>query len=185
VKGIIFTELVDFIERHAGIVVSEEIIERAGLEKSGAFTSVGDYPHEEVLKLVTAAAVTLDTRPEDLMRQFGAELFDHLLSSHAKFLGEQPDNVLAFLSNLQTHIHDEVAKLYPNANPPFVSTRTEGGKIIVSYESHRPFALIALGLIEGCCAHFDQSLRVHWDENLGADDSSAQFTITNSSNKQP
>jgi len=183
VKGIIFTELIDFIERHAGIVVTEEIIERAGLEKSGAFTSVGDYPHEEALKLVTAAAVTLDARPEDLMRQFGAELFDHLLSGHADFLGEQPGDALAFLSSLQTHIHNEVRKLIPNSNPPFISTGTKDGKMIVSYESHRPFALIALGLIEGCCAHFDQSLRVHWDENLGADDSTAQFTITNSSNK--
>ena len=177
-KGIIFTELVSFVERHTSTVVSEQIINQADLDTKGAFTSVGNYPHDEALKLVSSAASILETPPEDLMRQFGGELFEHLIASHPEFLPEHVDDAFSFLSVVQSHIHTEVRKLYPESTPPNVSTVVENGKMIVTYDSHRPFAMIAMGLIEGCCAHFDESLTVASDSDLGATDSSATFIIS-------
>jgi hypothetical protein len=177
-KGIIFTELVNFVERHTSTVVSEQIISQADLDTKGAFTSVGNYPHDEALKLVSSAASILETPPEDLMRQFGGELFEHLVTSHPDFFPEHIDDALSFLSVVQSHIHTEVKKLYPESSPPNVSTVVENGKMIVTYDSHRPFAMIAMGLIEGCCAYFDESLTVVSDSDLGATDSSATFIIS-------
>ena len=177
-KGIIFTELVYFVERHTSTVVSEQIINQADLDTKGAFTSVGNYPHDEALKLVSSAASILETPPEDLMRQFGGELFEHLIASHPEFLPEHVDDAFSFLSVVQSHIHTEVKKLYPESSPPNVSTVVENGKMIVTYDSHRPFAMIAMGLIEGCCAYFDESLTVVTDSDLGATDSSATFIIS-------
>ena len=180
-KGIVFTELVDFIERHTSLPVAESIISEAGLENDGAFTSVGNYPHSEANKLVVSASEHLDTPVADLMRQFGNELFVRLLDSHPQFLDQETGDAFAFLAKVQSHIHTEVAKLYADSNPPVIQTSLEDGKMMVSYESHRPFAMIAMGLIEGCCAYFDDTLGVELLGDPNEASNRAIFSVTKKS----
>ena len=180
-KGIVFTELVDFIERHTSMPVAESIIIEAELENDGAFTSVGNYPHSEAIKLVMSASERLETPAADLMRQFGNELFVRLLDSHPQFLDQETDDAFAFLSKVQSHIHAEVMKLYADSSPPEVQTSLEDGKMIVHYASHRPFAMIAMGLIEGCCAYFDEALEVELQGSPNEASNSATFSVTKKS----
>jgi hemerythrin-like domain-containing protein len=179
-KGLIISELIDFIERHCALNVAEQIIDEAGLESQGAVTSVGNYPHQEAIKLVTSAARTLDQPAEDIMRQFGRELFDKLQESHSQFFEEGADDAFTFLSKIQSHIHAEVKKLYPGANPPRVSCSIQDDQMKVVYESHRPFAMVAFGLLEGCCAHFDDALSVQIDTDPKQDPAKAAFTVSRS-----
>ena len=180
-KGLIFTELMDFIERHTSVPVAETIIDEARLENEGAFTSVGNYPHPEAIKLVMSASERLGTPAADLMRQFGNELFVRLIDAHPQFFDQETADAFAFLSKVQSHIHTEVAKLYADSSPPSVRTSMEDGKMIVSYESHRPFAMIAMGLIEGCCAYFDDTLVVELQGDPNAATSRATFSVTKKS----
>jgi hemerythrin-like domain-containing protein len=173
----IFTELIDFIERHSDIATAEQIIEEANLNSSGAFTAVGNYPHQEVLLLVGSAASILQSPSRDLMRQFGKELFSRLYDSHPQFFEENVDNAPLFLERIQQHIHDEVIKLYPDSNPPRVLVSKSEGLLQVTYESHRPFALVALGLIEGCYEYFGRPVEVEFDDSLDETSSNAQFSI--------
>ena len=55
-KGILFTELLDFVERHAGSVTLENIIQQSNLASGGAYTTVGNYSHEEAVRIVLTAA---------------------------------------------------------------------------------------------------------------------------------
>lgn len=176
-KGMLFTELIDFIERHSDIATAEQIIDEANLESSGAFTAVGNYPHQEMLQLVGSASSILQSPPQDLMRLFGKELFPRLYESHPQFFDENVDNAPLFLERIQQHIHDEVIKLYPDSSPPTVLVSKNEGSLQITYESHRPFALVALGLIEGCYEYFGKPVQVQFDENLDATSSSAQFSI--------
>ena len=41
-KGLIFNELLDFVERHAGSTMLEEVLEEADLASGGAYTAVGN-----------------------------------------------------------------------------------------------------------------------------------------------
>jgi hypothetical protein len=177
-KGIVFTELVEFVERHTSLPVAESIISEAGLENEGSFTSVGNYPHPEAIKLVKSASEHLDIPVADLMRQFGNELFAKLLDGHPQFLAEGTDDAFAFLARVQNHIHTEVAKLYEDSNPPSIRTSLEDDKMIVNYQSHRPFAMIAMGLIEGCCAYFDDTLVVELQGNPNEASNRATFSVT-------
>ena len=52
-KGMLFTELLNFIERHCDMATAEQIIDDANLASQGAYTSVGNYSHEEMIKLAT------------------------------------------------------------------------------------------------------------------------------------
>lgn len=176
-KGIIFTELIDFIERHSDVAIAEQIIEAANLGHFGAYTAVGNYPHQEVMQLVESAASILEIPAQDLMRQFGRELFSILYESHPEFFEDAVVDAPSFLARVQSHIHDEVVKLYPESNPPKVIVTYGGGALLVDYESHRPLALVALGLIEGCYEYFGGPIKVGFDPELDITSSSAQFSI--------
>lgn len=177
-KGLIFTELIDFVERHTSLILGEQIISDARLPNDGAFSAVGNYPHSQAIQLVEAAERHLDQPASELMRLFGNELFDRLLDIHPEFFSEDVNDTFSFLSSVQTHIHTEVEKLYPGSSPPQVVTSIEGDQMTVIYESHRPFAMIALGLVEGCCAHFDDTLAVEIQGDLVKTSNRATFTVT-------
>lgn len=176
-KGMLFTELTDFIERHSDLATAEIIVETANLESSGAYTSVGNYPHEEMLQLIDAATSILGIPQPDLMRNFGRELFIRLYQSHPDFFEDAIPDAPAFLARVQNHIHDEVVKLYPESRPPELRVSEGEDCLRVTYDSHRPFALVALGLLEGCFEHFGQSIKIRCDRALDTSSSSAQFSI--------
>jgi len=175
-KGIVFTELVDFVERHAGSTTLEEILDQSALSTGGAYTAVGNYPHKEAVSIVLAASNELGTPAADLMRQFGRELFPRFVELYPGFfegIGDAP----TFLRGIQTHIHDEVMKLYPESNPPRFEVVSEERALVITYSSHRPMAAVALGLIKGCVAHFGQPLVVRRVDDAPQDDTKARFHI--------
>ena len=55
-KGIIFTELVRFMEKVQSADFADAVISGAELPNDGAFTSVGNYPSEYALKMVGQAS---------------------------------------------------------------------------------------------------------------------------------
>lgn len=176
-KGMLFTELLNFIERHCDMATAEQIIDGANLASQGAYTSVGNYSHEEMIKLVLSASSVLKAPPQALMRKFGQELFSRLYESHPQFFEEGVNDAPEFLARIQQHIHDEVVKLYPESNPPQVTVSKESNLLRVKYESHRPFALVALGLVEGCFDYFGKPVKVEFEDDLDATSSTAQFII--------
>jgi len=175
-KGIIFTELLDFVERHAGSGALEDILERSGLSTGGAYTSVGNYPHGEAVRIVLAASAELGTPAAELMRQFGRELFARFAERYPQFftgIGDAP----TFLRGIQSHIHDEVVKLYPDASPPRVDASADADTLVLDYSSHRPMAAVALGLIEGCVDYFGQALVVRCEGDVPGADTRARFRL--------
>ena len=176
-KGILFTELIDFIERHSDIETAESIIQTADIESLEAYTSVGNYPHQEVLQLVNAATSILNIPQMDLMRLFGQELFSRLYESHPDFFEEAVNDAPAFLARVESHIHSEVMKLYPESKPPSVRVSESDGCLLVKYDSHRPLAIVALGLVEGCFEYFDHPVQIRIHGELDTTSSSARFSV--------
>lgn len=178
-KGLIFNELLDFVERHAGSTMLEEVLEEADLASGGAYTTVGHYPHEEAVSIVLKVAERLGASAPELMRQFGRELFPSFVMNYPQFFAGISDS-RSFLRGIQTHIHDEVKKLYPDANPPVVEVEEEGDCLTLAYRSHRPMSMVALGLIEGCIDHFGERLVVRSVPETLRYDSHARFMIERS-----
>lgn len=176
-KGVIFNEILDFIERHAGSRMLEEVIQQSGLVSGGAYTSVGNYSHEEAVRIVHTAAELLGIEATGIMRQFGFELFPILLARYPDLVTEASDS-RNFLRGIQSHIHDEVKKLYPDSSPPEFTVHEEGDELIITYNSHRPMAMIALGLIEGCLAYFNEGFTVRSSPETLTFDVNARFVVS-------
>lgn len=173
-KGVIFTELVNFMESAGGVVFADEVLVEADLPNGGAFTSVGSYPTAHALKMVDIAAQKTGHSVPKLCEDYGRFLFDrfHVLFPDIMKLYATVDDLL---DHVGPHIHEEVRVLYPGAQPPNVVTSREGDALIVTYESHRPLAHIAYGLIARSIDHYGDPRQLTWEAS--AFGTNAIFTL--------
>lgn len=159
-KGMIFTELLELVEQQWGLSMVEQIIEKANLKHQGAYTSVGTYPHTEAVALVVALHEKTGIPVPDLLKTYGRYLFSRLASAYPMLLAGIKDS-FDLLANIEQHIHVEVKKLYPDANPPmFICERLAPNQLKMVYQSHRQMEDIAEGLLLGCSDHFNQPYKI-------------------------
>lgn len=160
-KGIIYSELVGFLDVKGGPSFTEQVLDEAQLPHGGAFSRVSQYPWEQAVQIVTTASKISGLDANDLCEEFGKFLFDRFTVLYTDIVGRYP-TAEGMLDHVESHIHEEVKVLYPDAVPPKVEARKEGDAFILDYASHRPFAHIAYGLVQGCMKHFKDPRTISW-----------------------
>lgn len=182
-KGIVFREFIDMVESQFSLETADAIIAASTLSTGGAYTSVGTYPHEEMVSLVTHLSRETKTPVRDLLMHFGRHLFQRFAVVH-------PEHVLSYqsafdlLRRLDGNIHVEVRKLYNGAElPSFTYQQLSDDSMVFVYSSHRKLADFAQGLIEGCIKHFGEDMRIE-REDLPEDLEGAhtRFTLSRTAN---
>lgn len=152
--GIIFTHLVEMIETEISVEMADEILDEAELSTGGAYTTVGHYPFEDVLAIVNLLSEKTDTPIPDLIFTFGQYLFPKLVAGHKHILPEDA-TLMDLLVQLDSNIHVEVLKLYPNATlPTFSILEKTSDSISLEYGSPRQLDTLAAGLITGGSHYF-------------------------------
>src|SRR5688572_15002701 len=111
-KGIIFNLLEDVVTAELGAQTWDKLLDAAGID--GAFTSLGNYPDEELFKLVGAASAALKKPTADIVHWFGAKAIPLLACKYPIFFAKHR-STRSFLLTLNSIIHPEVRKLYPGA----------------------------------------------------------------------
>ena len=173
-KGIVFTSLLELIEESFGLETLDRIIEGSELPSGGAYTAVGTYDAAEILALVTTASRELNQPISEIVRWFGEQLFARLASFQPALI-EHATDPLTVLESIDAVIHQEVRRLYPDAElPTFETSRPDDDTIVMRYRSSRPFADLAEGLIRGCFAHYETPLDLQRTGDEGG--CSATFT---------
>ena len=64
-RGFIFVEFIELVERLHGIEVADELIDSSQLPSGGAYTSVATYPADEMVTLVTRLSEMTDVPVAD------------------------------------------------------------------------------------------------------------------------
>ena len=162
-KGVIFNLFEQVVDTEFGEETWDRLLDRTDV--SGAYTSVGSYPHTELIALVGAAAEITGRDPDDLVRWFGCEAMPLLYERYPVFF-DGHTSAHSFLLTLNDVIHPEVRKLFPGAYAPTfdVSDDERSNVVALSYESHRGLCLFAEGLIEGAAIHFGERAHVEQPE---------------------
>jgi hypothetical protein len=159
-KGIIFTELLDFVELRHGYETVDAIIGMAAPASGGVYTAVGSYDFTEMAALLGALSQVAKAPAPDLLQAFGRHLFARFAALYPAFF-ENIHDPLAFIETVETFIHVEVRKLYPDAELPRLRTRRAANDtLLLSYRSCRPLGHLCLGLIQGCGEHFGTDLQI-------------------------
>ena len=159
-KGIIFTEFLDFVELQYGYETVDAIIEMAAPASGGIYTAVGSYDFTEMAVLLGALNHVANVPAPDLLQAFGRHLFARFAALYPVFF-ENIQDPLAFLETIEGRIHIEVLKLYPDAELPRLQTRRlANNTLMLNYRSCRPLGHLCLGLIQGCGEHFGTDLQI-------------------------
>lgn len=177
-KGIVFTELLEMVEERYSLDVVDRIVERAQLPSGGVYTSVGTYPPAEAISLVRELSKETGASASELLHTFGLHLFKRFAVGFPHFFRPE-DDTLGFLERVETVIHVEVKKLYPDAELPTFDCMRNDGALTMIYRSPRCLSSLAEGLIQGCADHFGEPIAIA-REDLSKDASGevVRFTIT-------
>jgi hypothetical protein len=158
-KGMVFTEFLEMVEAKFSADMVDDIIDDANLPSGGAYTAVGTYDHGELVQMVVALSQRTDIAVPALVHTFGEHLFGRFYALFPAFF-QGITSALDFLEGIETVIHTEVRKLYPDAQlPQFDCTRSADG-LQMLYSSPRHFGDLAEGLIHGAVAHFGDQLQI-------------------------
>jgi hypothetical protein len=158
-KGVVFTEFLELVEDKFGLTTVDNVMTK-GCPFQRGFTSVGTYDYRELLSMVEQLSSETGAPAAVLVKTFGNHLFHTFLKSYPEaFLNTQSTEDL--LRQVEDVIHIEVRKLYPDAElPTFKFPQANPNEFTVEYQSSRPFADLAEGLIEASIDHFGESFIV-------------------------
>jgi Haem-NO-binding len=176
-KGVVFTEFLDMVEEKFSADMLDTIIEMSNLPSGGAYTSVGTYPHEELVDMVVALSKQSGLETAVLIHVFGQHLFGRFHQRHPNFFENVP-TAFDFLAGIENVIHAEVLKLYPDAQlPRFVVNKHTHNELVLVYQSARHFGDLAEGLMQGCVAHFQENIKII-RQDLVTQDGNANIEFT-------
>ena len=168
-KGIVFADFVQFLER--------ELPGATGNIGKTPYSPLQTYPEEELLSLVTRASQAAGVPVSEVLQRFGAHLFRSLATLYPVFV-DGVGSPFELLSGIETSVHGEVKKLYPDAEfPRFEVSGRAPGHLQMVYRSRRPLADLAEGMIRGCIAWFGDDVVVERRDLDAADGRAARFTL--------
>ncbi len=176
-KGMVFTEFLDFVAERFGDNMVDDIIEASAPPSGGAYTAVGTYSHGEMVGLCGALAERTAVPVGDLVRDFGDRLSDTFARDFPDFF-KRAGNLFDFLASIEEHIHAEVLKLYPDAElPRFVVEERTAARMVMLYRSPRRMGHLSEGLITGSARQYDVEVRVRVEELEAGDGTASRFHI--------
>lgn len=159
-KGVVFTEFLDFVDGRLGADMVDDIIDDAAPPNGGAYTAIGTYPHTEMGALVGALAKRTGLNSPELLSMFGHHLCKRFVLKFPHFF-EAKGNLFDFLESVDNHIHVEVHKLYPDAElPKFRLIPRDDHSIDLDYTSCRPLESLAEGMIRAAADHYAEPIAI-------------------------
>lgn len=175
-KGIVFTELIEMVEEDLGLEIADRMIAGAQTKEDGAYTAVGTYDHGELIKLVVSLSKETGIPVAELVQTFGRHLFTQFSKLYPQFF-QGIDSALRFLPLVESYIHVEVRKLYPDAELPSFDCVEGDGTLEMTYRSKRPFADLAEGLVRAAVDYFDDDLDVAREDLGEQNGTEARFAL--------
>lgn len=176
-KGIVFTELMDMIDQVFGEKVMDDVLGECNLASGGAYTAAGFYDHRELTEIVGVLSRKTGLPVQDLTYKYGYYLFERFSVMMPQFF-EIPKDAFDFLESLDQHIHVEVKKLYPDAELPHFFAVRSGDRMVLTYQSKRPFSDFASGLIGWCIKHFGGGIGIQTQDRNTETYFIRDFTLT-------
>jgi hypothetical protein len=176
-KGIVFTEFLELVEKEFGYEVLDRITSLESLEGKGAYTSVGNYPHGDMLAMVEELSCCVDVPGTELVRTFGKSLVGSFYKMHAAYF-DNAGSSMEFLGGIESVIHSDVRKLYPDAKlPTFDATWVDEDTLVLDYSSNRPMAPLAEGAIMGSINHYDNDAVLICEPGPSGDAQSGRYIL--------
>lgn len=177
-KGVIFTEFLDYIESQYGIPVSDQIITTSGIPEDRVYIASGTYPFGELQQLIGCTHAATGMPVPELLSNFGCHMFAALIRRFPS-LADGWEDVYSLLLDVDRKIHVEVGKLFPEAELPLIKAdAVDDDTIRLEYRSPRRLADFAEGMLRGCFQHFGEDFALSRRELDSQTGQHAEFILT-------
>lgn len=175
-KGIVFTEFLEMVEQTNGYDLVDTLLMTTDLPSGGVYTAAGTYSHLELSRLVATLGQVTHRSDASVLQEYGRYLFQTFLANYQHFIKAAP-NAFTFLSSVDSYIHVEVKKLYPEAElPTFTVVQLDERTLRMVYQSSRRMGDLAYGLIEATMAYYQERATLT-QRPLTPDGSRVEFLI--------
>ena len=159
-QGSVFISLADLIEEKFGLEMWDKLLTEVKPESGGVYTSGLRYADEELFALVTKLAELSKIPIEQLIRSFGEYLFAVLYSNMPADV-ESDKGLRFFLLQVDSVIHKEVYRLYPDALlPEFEYGEDKPNELLMRYRSPRKLCVLCEGLLQGAANQFNETIHI-------------------------
>ena len=176
-RGLVFTCFVDMVEKRFGLQTMEDIFQEVQPESEGAYTTVGDYDHREMLALVACLCHKKEMDKSQVLTALGEEMFKYLTEMQPTMM-EGALGSFDFLERVDGIVQVELRKLHDGTDMPRFSCERPGGdKLILDYNSKAPFAALVEGAIKGCIRYFEEDIALSRDPAAEYDDTHCRFIL--------
>lgn len=178
-KGFIFTNFIDFVEKSFGLEMVDDMISNSDLKSEGIYTAFNSYEFSELQSMLNYVCTKSGLKPELALEEFGKFVFPYLMGKHS-YIIENYEDPLDLISGIENHIHIEVKKIYEDAElPKFTLVEKTEKQIIIIYQSKKGLTFFAIGLIKQTLNHFKVKGSVSITEIVnGKDNNAVKFTVT-------
>lgn len=176
-KGVIFTEFLEFVEERFGAERATHLVESLDRPSRGRYSPMGNYDHAELQQLIAQLSASQGVSAAELTRRFGIHLFHRFAALYPAFVAGA-ESVIEFMTGIEDYIHAELRKLYPDAEFPSLECRVTGSdRLQIVYRSRRGLADLAEGLILGCAAHFGEVVELKREDLQWGDPQAVRFSL--------
>lgn len=177
-KGVIFTEFIDFIETNHGLEMVDLVFSNCDLESGGAYTSVATYDVNELVQMIGELSRQTKVPPSEIIIEYGRHLFRYFARTRTSMMSHL-SSCEDLLASVENQIHVDVRKLYPDAELPSIRfEKLSDLQFKVHYQSARPLADLAEGLILESIKHFGDPISVLRNNLPPSDGTVAEFILT-------
>lgn len=163
-KGMVFTELVEFVEEKFGFDVADSMIEASLLPSKGSYTQAANYSFDELLAIVSKLSEITGIEVPILIETYARHLFGRIVGLYPP-MTKGFTSALPFIAQVDTFIHPAVKKLYPDADlPSFKLVTLSDTELVIDYVSDKSLMSMAVGLMHGAADFFNQKLDISYVE---------------------
>ena len=175
-KGFIFTNFLDFVEKSNGLEMVDQMLGECDLASEGVYSAFNSYEFDELVSLLTFVSKKTGIEPQVLLEAFGRFVFPYLIGKHS-YIVEKYSNAIELIAVIESHIHIEVKKLYEDAElPTFSVVEKTQNSLTLIYTSSRGLTYFAIGLMRETLDFFKVKGKVSMVENYN-NDGSVKFHI--------
>lgn len=177
-KGLVFTEFFEMVEQVFDEDMVDTLIEKTNPVSKGAYTTMGSYSYDELEAMFIELHKQSDVEVSSLLLAFGKHLAAQFAHKYEHFFKDAGDT-LALLKKVDSHIHIEVKKLYPDAELPQLSYAEHNNKKFqLVYRSVRPLADLAHGMIIQTSHYFQEKFDISKRQWTEGTDNVCEFELT-------
>lgn len=177
-KGILFREFLDLLEKEFGMETLDSVLTLAGpmLSTNGAYTTVGTYPHQELLSLIEATLSITSANLDNMLNVYAEGLMQSFERSHPSFFSAHKD-LVSFLLNVEGQMHAGVRKLYADAKPPTLDvSQIDDSSLKLCYRSLRPLSIVVQPLVRAAAKRYKTGIQLEQVE-VSSDGTYSEHTL--------